>query len=341
MAQNRDDRLENLTSTIQKMLDGNPALLIGCGGSIPYGLPTMNDLLKEIKKNLSDKYKTDKNWKSFISDLDKYNNLELSLERIDLGDKIHHDLIWTVWSVVEQKDTNALNNFLYNDTFPLLTNIIRKFIQQTGITNIITTNYDRLIEYAIDFAEGTCNTGFSNNYINKLVNFDNQNCKRVVNLYKVHGSIDWFKRKETNKLFSLKLFNYSKLGENFDPQIVTPGNIKYKETHYEPFRTVIANADESLKKSCAYLCIGYGFNDEHIQPIIIEENRNKKKPIVIIAKDITPKIEKLFLQKKSENFMIISNKKSGGSVIYYPNMKKEYFDKEYWKLDNFYDLWFG
>lgn len=55
----RDDKLEKLTTTIQKKLDGNPALLIGCGCSIPYGLPSMNALAAEIKARLHEKYQND------------------------------------------------------------------------------------------------------------------------------------------------------------------------------------------------------------------------------------------------------------------------------------------
>ena len=339
MAKERDEKLERLTLTIQQKLNGNPALLIGCGSSIPYGLPSMEDLSKEIKNKLQVKYKNDKTWKSFILELDKNNNLELSLEKVTLKDEIHNDLMWIVWSLVERKDVFALNNFLYSDTFPALTHILKKFIQQTGSTNIITTNYDRLIEYAIDYAEGCSNTGFLNNYVNKFTQFTNNTNKRVVNLYKVHGSIDWFKHKENKKLLSLRFFNKSELMEKFNPQIVTPGNVKYRETYLEPFRTVISKADEVLRKSCAYLCIGYGFNDEHIQPIIIDENRNKKKPILIITKNITPKIRELFFKSTVENCLIISENNSGGSVVNYSHIESEDFTESFWQLEKFYKLW--
>jgi len=39
MKAKQNGKLEKLTKTIQKKLDGNPVLLIGSGASIPYGLP--------------------------------------------------------------------------------------------------------------------------------------------------------------------------------------------------------------------------------------------------------------------------------------------------------------
>mgnify|MGYP001100522624 CR=1 FL=1 len=96
MAKKRDDKLERLTSTIQRKLNGNPALMIGCGGSIPYGLPSMEELSKGIKNSLQGKYKDNETWKSFTLELDKNNNLELSLEKVTLNKEIHNDLMCVI-----------------------------------------------------------------------------------------------------------------------------------------------------------------------------------------------------------------------------------------------------
>ena len=198
-----------------------------------------------------------------------------------------------------------------------------------------------LSPYAIDFADGKNNTGFSGNYIQKFTHFSKNPIKRDVNLYKVHGSIDWFRHKENQNILSLQFFDKSKLSDKYTPLIVTPGNGKYKETHLDPFRTVISKADEALKKSESYLCIGYGFNDEHIQPIIIDENMKNKKPIVIVTKKITAKIEELFLKNKTQNCLIISEDDSkGGCKVYYSSSESELFSKSYWQLEEFYKSWF-
>jgi hypothetical protein len=105
-------------------------------------------------------------------------------------------------------------------------------------------------------------------------------------------------------------------------------------------RTVISKADEVLRNSCAYLCIGYGFNDEHIQPIIIDENRNKKKPIVIVVKEITPKIKNLFLSDTSENCLLISEASEGSSLAIFQRNESLIFHENYWQVGDFYKLWF-
>ena len=125
----------------------------------------------------------------------------------------------------------------------------------------------------------------------------------------------------------------------YDPMIVTPGNAKYKETHNDPFRTVMTEADKALRGSACYLCIGYGFNDEHIQPIIIDENRNKNKPIVIVTKEITDKMRELFLERDSDSCLIISENQMGGSTVHYSGSASESFSENYWTVDQFYKLW--
>jgi len=98
----KDEKLEKLAKAVQELLEGNPAILVGSGGSVPYGLPTMGELSEEIKSKLSVKYKDNKTWKSFISELETTFNLEMALEKTALDVKIHQDLIWTVWSLVNK-----------------------------------------------------------------------------------------------------------------------------------------------------------------------------------------------------------------------------------------------
>lgn len=334
-----DDKLEKLATCIQQRLDGCPAILIGSGGSIPYGLPSMQALAIEIVSQLEIKYQDEDNWKAFVTEINSTNNLELALENIMMEEKIHNSIIATVWSFINKKDREAFLDFVKSGTYPALTMILKKFVQRAGATNIITTNYDRLVEYSIDFAQGKVVTGFDGNYIKKFGRIHETTAKRTVNLFKVHGSVDWFKHKTTQNIIATHFIESTDLSDIYLPMIVTPGNGKYRETHNDPFRTVISEADKALRSSASYLCIGYGFNDEHIQPIIIDENRNRNKPLVIITKEITPKMKDLFFQNDNSNCLIISENSGGGTIVHYTKLESECFPENYWCLDRFYRLW--
>ena len=334
-----DDKLEKLAIGIQQRLDGCPALLIGSGGSIPYGLPSMQALAIEIVNQLEDKYRDEDSWKAFVAELKSTNNLELALENIIMEDEIHNSILLTVWSFINKKDREAFLEFVKYGKYPALTMILKKFVQRAGATNIITTNYDRLVEYSIDFAQGKVETGFAGNYIKNFGRIQTTTAKRTVNLFKVHGSVDWFKHKSNKNIMATHFIESADLSDIYVPMIVTPGNGKYKETHNDPFRTVISEADKALRSSASYLCIGYGFNDEHIQPIIIDENRNRNKPLVIVTKEVTPKMEDLFFQNDNGNCLIVSEKSGGGTIVHYNKSESESFSENYWCLDRFYRLW--
>jgi hypothetical protein len=340
MVKSKVDKYEKLTTSIQRKLDGNPVILVGSGGSIPYGLPSMLDLAKEITDRLSPALHDQESWKAFQLELSATGNFELALGKTTLTEEVHNMIIEVIWAYIDRKDREALSSFLRSGSIPAITPILRKFVQQTNPTNIITTNYDRLIEYAIDAVQGITSTGFSGDCVRTFNSFKYGAAKRAVNLFKVHGSIDWFKHRINKNILATPFFDSLVLKHIYQPMIVTPGNEKYKETHNDPFRAVITEADRALRGSAGYLCIGYGFNDEHIQPIIIDENRNKNKPIVIVTKNITDKMRELFLDRDSDSYLIISESKSGGTTVHYSNSDFEDFTEKYWNLDVFYKLWF-
>lgn len=337
-----DENVERLALTIQRYLSENPAILVGSGCSVPYGLPTMTNLADEIIAELSLKFKTEPSWIEFVVQLEKTQNLETALEAVAMKDDIHSEIIRVVWECINKRDNEAFLSFLQKGTFPDISKIIEKCVQKPTKTNIITTNYDRLIEYSIDFAEGKCLTAFSGNYRKKFVGFDSNVSKRAVNLYKVHGSIDWFKNNNYGSMVAVNFRDSSSFREHFSPMIVTPGNRKYKETHNDPFRTVIAEADKAIRASSAYLCIGYGFNDEHIQPIIIDENRSKKKPIVIVTKGLTEKMKDLFIANTEYPCLIITeNGENGGTKVFFNKDDCKVFEQPFWKVNEFTKLWVG
>lgn len=147
--------------------------------------------------------------------------------------------------------------------------LIRKVLAPTpNKAAIVTTNYDRLTEYAADGVGATTVTGFEGSLIKKLelpsIPLKTKRTRareRIVDIWKVHGSLDWFVAPDgTIVAFPLT----QTIPNDFQPLIVPPGKEKYSSTHDEPYRTIIAEADKAFVQAGAYLCVGYGFNDEHI-----------------------------------------------------------------------------
>ena len=156
--------------------------------------------------------------------------------------------------------------------------------------DIVSTNYDRIGEYAAELANFSYYKGFGSGYINKTLFTTNRHesskkQRGTINIWKVQGCLDWFQNSE-NKIIGITLAN--KIPENHFPCIVTPGDSKYIRAHFEPFRDIITEADKALDSANGFLCIGFGFNDNHIQPKL-EQRLKQRIPIVVIAKNISEK----------------------------------------------------
>ena len=119
--------------------------------------------------------------------------------------------------------------------------------------------------------------------------------------------------------------------------IVPPGKEKYSSTHNEPYRTIIAEADTAFVQAGAYLCVGYGFNDEHIQPKLLAQI-SKGKPIVILARTMTPACKKHIIDAGINKYLIFEFSDSTHTKVY-GNGWEETYEGQYWLLDNFMNIW--
>ncbi len=273
-----EEKRDTFAKIIQKYLEKQPVILLGTGATIPYGLPSMMELANHIKESIND---NSTKWKAFIAALDKTGDLEKALQETQLSPTLTDEIITKTWEFVNQKDLEYYKKVIgeTGNVFPLK-NLFSKLLQShPKHVKVITTNYDRVAEYAADLAEANIHTGFSGRYLlsftqNYLQNHPNQS---RVDIWKVHGSLDWFNR-QNNLSFSSPLAK--EIPKNTVPLVVMPGVVKYQQTHLEPYRTVMNEADKALMQAPCFLCIGYGFNDEHVQPKLFQQVQQKGKPII-------------------------------------------------------------
>lgn len=221
--------------------------------------------------------------------------------------------------MILEDDQRIYNEILAGGVTLSLAHLFKSMFRSTHqIIHVVTTNYDRLVEYAACQAGFRFNTGFTDGAVRHF------NCQksdpkhytrhanfRCIVIWKVHGSIDWFQSDSE----PLGVFDHATLPESFSPLIVTPGVAKYSRTHQEPFRTVITNADESLKIARGFLCVGYGFADDHIEPKLISRSRQIQPPVIILAKDLRPGSRE-FLMKHMHSKVVAFVEDAAGTRAY-------------------------
>ena len=183
---------------------------------------------------------------------------------------------------------------------------------------VVTTNYDRVAEYAANTVRAYASTGVTAGWLQR---FDAVSVNRsvqclpgfegLVTILKVHGSLDWF-RDPTGDVVAVPLTHT--IPDGMKPMIVTPGVSKYREVHKDPFRTVMSAADTVLREATCYVCIGYGFNDEHVQPVLINRVKKNDIPLVVVTKELTEQTRNAFLKDPPKRFLFMEEAPRGTRV---------------------------
>lgn len=124
------------------------------------------------------------------------------------------------------------------------------------------------------------------------------------------------------------------LPTGYQPCIITPGNNKYEKTQQPPHRQLLTKVDECFTKASGFLCIGYGFNDEHVQPVLLDKASKNNLPILIVTKDIGAPIRSKVMDGK-HNYIAIYSDGVNGCKIETKEGVIPIPDKEYWKLKEF------
>ena len=118
---------------------------------MPYGIPGMGELAQKLLRDLPPRYGSDKEWIEFSDRLSKGIGLEDALVDLNLSSTIVDDIINVTWELVNEADLELMEKWVIGGTKPSLGEIIHKYYQSyPQCVNIITTNYDRGIEYACD-----------------------------------------------------------------------------------------------------------------------------------------------------------------------------------------------
>lgn len=314
---------------IQKAMEAPPLILIGSGSSVPYGLPTMGVLGEHLIKKLSPLYAGNKDWDMFEKNIQIGMGLEEALTDVVLSTDIIDDIRRETWALLSGKDINLFYKVLFGEIELPLAELIRHFFRtHPQCVNIITTNYDRVVEYACDSVQLPLCTGFDGQYEKHY--FGKFGSKKIVNLVKVHGSLDFFKDPH-DVSYSLPLQERIPVG--LIPEIITPGISKYQAVLKGTPRQLLNECDNLVNSASAYLCIGYGFNDEQIQEGIISNIRSGK-PIVVVTKEVSDKAGHL-LVNNAEDYITIQKGCEEGTTEFCINQKITIIEGTYWTVDGF------
>ena len=338
--------LEDFSKIVQKWANNVPLIILGSGASVPFSLPTMWTLGEYLKKNISFSDETDqKQFNEFVDLFNETEDLERALSDLNLSSTVLTEIVNKTWDSVNTADLQAYEKFVTENTNFPLSELIQYQLQTAGRkVSIVTTNYDRLAEYASSLSKAFICTGYGQNsigYFSNAIhknNFANaQGYSGQVNIWKVHGSLDWFKTTDER---NIQLPLRHSIPQGHTPSIVTPGLSKYFQTHLEPFRTIFTEADSEVDNARGFICIGYGFNDLHVQPKITEQLK-AGKPIIVLTKQLTPKTKQTIIDNNCPNYILIEEDQENvnNTRVFSSKFGEQVIlDSSYWELGQFLTL---
>ena len=336
---------KDIFQDIQNIRSSNPVIVLGSGASVSYGIPGMGVLANELKNFFKSNPYYDTATNDVVSDfiklLDSGVGLEAALLDVKVPEIVEADIVNIVWKVIIESDAKVYERFISGEDInlrQLFDYIIYGDPNKT--LNVISTNYDRIAEYAACQTDAYINIGFTHGLMGKLKDNIMLNPKKpeadytgFINILKVHGSLDWYRRDG----IICNIPNSVNIPLGFTPCIVTPGTNKYERTQEEPHRQLLSAVDKIFESAQNYVCIGYGFNDKHIQEMLLKYAKKRKAKILIVTKEITNSIKENVIDKGYDYIAICSDGAKG--TVFHTNSDSIIVDdKIYWTIEGLMEI---
>ncbi len=145
----------------------------------------------------------------------------------------------------------------------------RPFLKEfDGIKNIdvFTLNYDRCVETALEDGDISYTTGVGEEGWDASL-FEREDYK--VRLYKLHGSLDWYRDTDTGNIFSTTRPPENRVpSSDYSPLLIF--GITNKLQSVDPFLHLSYTFSQLVKKTKIIVTIGYGFGDDYINQMILQ-----------------------------------------------------------------------
>ena len=280
----------------------NLLLLTGAGSSFSAenknkgpSAPSMSDLWDAVENSVSSN-----TLKNIIDLIPNAVDIDQNIEKLLTLSKLYVSLFndsnsKIVTKFIEDAEIAILNrvDFVDNNTNldshrTLVRKIARRGVRKPR-TKIFTTNYDLCFEYAAQQQQFVVIDGFSRSIpqVYDRAHFEYDIVRRggpddgpnyienVVQLYKLHGSLDW--RRSSSAIVR------SKGKSAGDPVLIYPRDTKYQEAFETPYLDMMGAFQTALREPDTVLIVsGFGFKDDHIsKPIMAAVEANMSLSVVL------------------------------------------------------------
>ncbi len=146
---------------------------------------------------------------------------------------------------------------------------------------IFTTNYDLLIEQALEDIEVPYFDGFVGSrraFFDLRAVTDNLIPKHWTRLWKIHGSINWYQDGPEGQE---KVYRSSEIKKDASC-LIHPSHLKYEQSRKMPYLALIDQLSKFIRQTSSLLIIsGYSFSDEHLNYTITDSLKANPTAMVL------------------------------------------------------------
>ncbi|MCR8969784.1 SIR2 family protein [Facklamia sp. 7083-14-GEN3] len=170
--------------------------------------------------------------------------------------------------------------------------VFSNMVKTPSRLSIVTTNYDTLFEDAADVLNFTVFDGFSFtsnprfdvdmfdwSLVKPILNVKSDKVeykKSVINLVKIHGSLNW---KQENE----EIIRCNK-DTNNNPLMIFPSSNKYSHSYEKPYFELLSKFQELLKvPNTLFLTTGFSFADNHIAKMITQAVKSNPSLTLLVT----------------------------------------------------------
>ena len=295
-------------------------------------------LMAEVPRNLL--VDAEDAWTAIEADLKAGTDLESALLKTAPPESLEAAIIAETASLIQSHETKILAEVMSGTRVLRFSSLLEYLVKPASGVPVITTNYDRLIEVAVEFCGMGVDVLFTGqNFghfnpdesraslcrgVKKARSAVHLKYKKHVIILKPHGSLDWFLR--DGEPIRCTLGN---IGQNL---LITPGVNKFRGGYERPFDAHRERANREITKATRYLILGYGFNDDHLQ-VHLNHQLRSGKPAIFLTRSLSENARKVVDTSPSmTTIFCLDDKKIG---VLHEGSELEFEAPPIWDLGHF------
>ena len=284
----------------------NIGFFFGAGTSCAFNLPTIGRLTEDVKKSLGPDHQL---WFTSIEEVLK---ILTGKPSITIEDVLNHlreikeltrgsaDYPFSGINGVQAGELDkticiSIFNIIKEATERANVQQLRRFFawyeaaNRSFLKEVYTTNYDMLLEMAMEANRIPFFDGFTGSYepffsAESIESFpgNGDSTNRWIRLWKLHGSLNWMK-KPSSATSEARIIRIGRIDKPDNELMIYPSREKYSLSRKEPYIAYFDRLKAYLNRGeLVFIISGYSFGDEHINEVIYNALRNNSRLYVTV-----------------------------------------------------------